>query len=84
MPQTGRYEENRMIREVTGDILFTQAQVIAHGIAVRERFDHGLALALRERWPSMARRNRRPIGRWRLGVAASASGPKCHCARGAS
>lgn len=44
-----------MIREVTGDILFTQAQVIAHGIAVRERFDHGLALALRERWPSMAR-----------------------------
>ncbi|WP_374336153.1 macro domain-containing protein [Methyloversatilis sp.] len=44
-----------MIREVTGDILLSKAHVIAHGIAVQEHFDHGLALALRERWPSMAR-----------------------------
>lgn len=44
-----------MIREVEGDILLSRAQVIAHGIAVQEHFDHGLALALRERWPSMAR-----------------------------
>lgn len=44
-----------MIREVTGDILLSKAQVIAHGIAVKEHFDQGLALALRERWPSMAR-----------------------------
>ena len=44
-----------MIREVTGDILLSKAQIIAHGIAVQEHFDHGLALALRERWPSMAR-----------------------------
>lgn len=44
-----------MIQYVTGDILLSQAQVIAHGIAPQEHFDHGLALALRERWPSMAR-----------------------------
>ncbi|WP_018412586.1 macro domain-containing protein [Methyloversatilis thermotolerans] len=44
-----------MIREVSGDILLSKAQVIAHGIAVQEHFDHGLALALRERWPAMAR-----------------------------
>lgn len=44
-----------MIREVAGDILLSKAQVIAHGIAVQEHFDNGLARALRERWPSMAR-----------------------------
>jgi O-acetyl-ADP-ribose deacetylase (regulator of RNase III) len=44
-----------MIQYVTGDILLSQAQVIAHGIAPQEHFDHGLALSLRERWPSMAR-----------------------------
>lgn len=44
-----------MIQNVTGDILLSQAQVIAHGIALQEHFDQGLALALRERWPSMAR-----------------------------
>jgi O-acetyl-ADP-ribose deacetylase (regulator of RNase III) len=44
-----------MIQYVTGDILLSQAQVIAHGIAPQEHFDQGLALALRERWPSMVR-----------------------------
>lgn len=43
-----------MIHEVTGDILLTQAQAIAHGIAPDEHFDRGLALALREKFPSMA------------------------------
>jgi O-acetyl-ADP-ribose deacetylase (regulator of RNase III) len=43
-----------MIHEVTGDILLTQAQAIAHGVAPDEHFDHGLALALREKFPSMA------------------------------
>ena len=42
-----------MIREVEGDILLSQAQVIAHGIAPQDPFDTGLALALRERWPSL-------------------------------
>jgi O-acetyl-ADP-ribose deacetylase (regulator of RNase III) len=44
-----------MIREVEGDILLSDAQVIAHGIATRDPFDSGLALALRERFPSMVR-----------------------------
>ncbi len=44
-----------MIREVEGDILLTGAQVIAHGIATHDPFDSGLALALRERFPSMVK-----------------------------
>ncbi|ODU08137.1 MAG: Appr-1-p processing protein [Rubrivivax sp. SCN 71-131] len=44
-----------MIREVEGDILLSQAQVIAHGIATHDPFDSGLALALRERFPSMVK-----------------------------
>lgn len=44
-----------MIREVEGDILLSQAEVIAHGIATHDPFDSGLALALRERFPSMVK-----------------------------
>ncbi len=44
-----------MIREVEGDILLSDAQVIAHGIATADPFDSGLALALRERFPSMVK-----------------------------
>ncbi len=44
-----------MIREVEGDILLSDAQVIAHGIATSDPFDSGLALALRERFPSMVK-----------------------------
>lgn len=44
-----------MIKMVTGDILMTQAQAIAHGIAPHDHFNQGLALALRERFPSMAK-----------------------------
>lgn len=40
-----------MIHEVTGDILLTKAQAIAHGVAPNDHFETGLALALRERWP---------------------------------
>lgn len=43
------------IHEVEGDILLTHAQAIAHGVAPNDHFDHGLALSLRERWPSMAK-----------------------------
>ena len=45
----------KMIHEVTGDILLTRAQALAHGVAPNDHFDSGLALALRERWPSMAK-----------------------------
>lgn len=44
-----------MIYEVTGDILLTKADAIAHAIAPNDHFDHGLALALRERWPALAK-----------------------------
>ncbi len=44
-----------MIYELTGDILKSQAQAIAHGVAPNDHFDRGLALSLRERWPSMAK-----------------------------
>ena len=44
-----------MIHEVSGDLLLTEAQAIAHGVAPNDHFDQGLALALREKWPSMAR-----------------------------
>jgi O-acetyl-ADP-ribose deacetylase (regulator of RNase III) len=42
-----------MIHQVQGDILLSRAECIAHGVAANDHFDSGLALALRERWPSM-------------------------------
>lgn len=42
-----------MIKTVSGDILLTGAQVIAHGVAPNDPFHHGLALQLRERWPAL-------------------------------
>ncbi|KKW67641.1 Appr-1-p processing protein [Lampropedia cohaerens] len=44
-----------MIKEVTGDILLSKAQLLAHGISPQDPFDSGLALALRERWPSLVK-----------------------------
>ena len=35
-----------MIIEVTGDILLSNAQVIAHGVAPNDDFGQGLALSL--------------------------------------
>ena len=42
-----------MIHTVSGDILLTKAQAIAHGVGPDDHFTNGLALALREQWPSM-------------------------------
>ncbi len=42
-----------MIKEVSGDILLSKAQVIAHGVAPNDPFHNGLALQLREQWPAM-------------------------------
>ncbi|MCX7978341.1 MAG: hypothetical protein N2578_05000 [Bdellovibrionaceae bacterium] len=42
-----------MIYEVTGDILLTKAQAIAHGVAPNDHFNQGLALHLREMAPAM-------------------------------
>lgn len=42
-----------MIRYVSGDLLQSQAQLIAHGVAPNDNFHQGLALALRENWPAL-------------------------------
>ncbi len=42
-----------MIYEVEGDILLTGAQVIAHGMAVGDPMNRGLALAIHEKYPLM-------------------------------
>jgi O-acetyl-ADP-ribose deacetylase (regulator of RNase III) len=44
-----------MIHEVTGDILLSTSKAIAHGVAPHDHFDQGLALALRQEWPAMAK-----------------------------
>ena len=42
-----------MIYEVSGDILLSKAQAIAHGVAPNDHFTNGLALSLRERYPAL-------------------------------
>jgi O-acetyl-ADP-ribose deacetylase (regulator of RNase III) len=42
-----------MIHEVSGDILLTRAQVIAHGVAANDPMNQGLALSLHEAYPAM-------------------------------
>lgn len=42
-----------MVHEVAGDILLSEAKVIAHGVAPNDNFATGLALSLREQWPAM-------------------------------
>jgi O-acetyl-ADP-ribose deacetylase (regulator of RNase III) len=46
-------ESIQMIHQVSGDILLSQCQVIAHGVAPNDNFNHGLAHSLREAWPAM-------------------------------
>jgi O-acetyl-ADP-ribose deacetylase (regulator of RNase III) len=42
-----------VLHEVAGDILLSKAQGIAHGVSPHDNFAQGLALALREQWPSL-------------------------------
>ncbi len=42
-----------MIEFVTGDILKSKAEAVAHGVAPNDHFNQGLALSLREQWPSL-------------------------------
>ena len=44
-----------MVKEVNGDILFTDAKIIAHSVAPMDHFDNGLALSLREMYPAMVK-----------------------------
>ncbi len=42
-----------MIQQVSGDILLSKAQVIAHGVAPKDPMNQGLALALHQKFPAM-------------------------------
>ena len=42
-----------MIQQVSGDILLSGAQVIAHGVAANDPMSQGLALSLHKRYPAM-------------------------------
>ncbi|MEQ1528061.1 MAG: macro domain-containing protein [Methylococcales bacterium] len=42
-----------MIYEVEGDILFSKAQAIAHGLSINDPMNKGLALALHNLYPAM-------------------------------
>jgi len=44
-----------VLKNVSGDILLSSAEVIAHGVAPSDRFNQGLALSLREHYPAMAK-----------------------------
>lgn len=42
-----------MIQHVSGDILLSKAQVIAHGVAPNDPMNQGLALSLHQKYPAM-------------------------------
>jgi O-acetyl-ADP-ribose deacetylase (regulator of RNase III) len=42
-----------MVKYVSGDILLTKSEALAHGIAPHDDFKQGLALSLREQWPAL-------------------------------
>ena len=42
-----------MIYEVQGDILLSEADAMAHGIAPNDDFKNGLALSIRTNWPAL-------------------------------
>jgi O-acetyl-ADP-ribose deacetylase (regulator of RNase III) len=44
-----------VLKEVSGGILLSKAQVVAHGVAPADHFNQGLALSLREQYPAMAK-----------------------------
>lgn len=44
-----------MLKKVSGDILLSNAQAIAHGVAPGDHFEQGLALALRKDNPAMVK-----------------------------
>ena len=42
-----------MIHQVSGDILLSKAQVLAHGVAANDPMNQGLALAIHENYPAL-------------------------------
>ncbi|HVJ68103.1 MAG TPA: macro domain-containing protein [Caulifigura sp.] len=53
MPSKTLLKGSQVIHEVSGDILLSKAQAIAHGVSPNDSFDQGLARSLREKWPMM-------------------------------
>lgn len=49
-----------MIYKVEGDILLSKAQAIVHGVGVNDQMDKGLALQLRNKYPSL----QKDLNRW--------------------
>lgn len=41
------------MKEVTGDILLTNAKALAHGVAIDDDFKHGVGAELKAQWPSL-------------------------------
>jgi O-acetyl-ADP-ribose deacetylase (regulator of RNase III) len=44
-----------VLKEVSGDITLSDAQVVVHGVAPGDHFNQGLALSLREMYPAMSK-----------------------------
>jgi len=49
-----------MIHKVEGDILLSKAQAIVHGVGVNDPMDKGLALKIRNKYPSL----QKDLNRW--------------------
>jgi O-acetyl-ADP-ribose deacetylase (regulator of RNase III) len=49
-----------MIHKIEGDILLSKAQAIVHGVGVNDPMDKGLALELRNKYPSL----QKDLNRW--------------------
>ena len=66
-----------MIHELEGDILLSNAQVLAHGVAANDPMNQGLALAIHEKYPLMHKdfhhwchqHNPKPGKAWMWGAA---------------
>ena len=44
-----------MLKEVSGDMTLSDAQVLVHGVAPGDHFNQGLALGLRQMYPAMSK-----------------------------
>lgn len=51
--QSSWFKESKIFKEMSGDILLSQAKVIAHGVSPNDNFFSGLALSLGEHWPAL-------------------------------
>ena len=56
-----------MLKMVSGDILMSDAQMIAQGVAPEDHFNQGLALSLRELFATTARFHTRSRARYGCG-----------------